>query len=332
MAGLEGNPFADPFADPSVQQAARATNGTAEEYNPFAAQPPRTTTTQPAPAPFAAAPAAAPRPAATSVPMSSDELFRQQEELRKREQELQRRQQEFERRQQQTAAGGAGARPPHPHNWPPLPTFVPVEPCFYQDIDVEIPVQFQETVRLVYYVYIVYVLALVANAIASLIYMITGGGIGIFFLAVIQLILFTPCSYLFWFRPVYKALRDDSSFNFMVFFFVLFFHSIFCLVQALGLSSYACGWAYAISVFRDGHIIIGLLMLVAAVAFTAAFAGMAFALLKVHRLYRGAGFTIEKARKEFADGVMSDRNVQQAAAAGARAAASATVNEMANRY
>lgn len=36
----------------------------------------------------------------------------------------------------------------------------------------------------------------------------------------------------------------------MVFFFVLFFHSIFCLVQALGLSSYACGWAYAISVFR----------------------------------------------------------------------------------
>lgn len=45
-----------------MQQAARATNGTAEEYNPFAAQPPRTTTTQPAPAPFAAAPAAAPRP------------------------------------------------------------------------------------------------------------------------------------------------------------------------------------------------------------------------------------------------------------------------------
>lgn len=45
------------FQDPSVQQAARATNGTAEEYNPFAQQPQATTTAQPAPVP-----AAAPRP------------------------------------------------------------------------------------------------------------------------------------------------------------------------------------------------------------------------------------------------------------------------------
>ena len=138
--------------------------------------------------------------------MSNDEIFRQQEELRRREQELQRRQQEFERRQNH---GGTGApRGGQPHNWPPIPAYLPVEPCFYQDIDVEIPVQFQETVRLVYYVYLVYVMALLANVVASLFYFIFGGGsIGIFFLAIIQTILFTPCSFLFWYRPLYKAFR-----------------------------------------------------------------------------------------------------------------------------
>lgn len=116
--------------------------------------------------------------------------------------DLQRRQQEFERRQ--TPNGGAG-RSQHPHNWPPLPAFVPIQPCFYQDIDVEIPSQFQETVRLVYYVFLVYTLALVTNSIASLMFFIfANGGVGIFLLSIMQLILFTPCAFLFWFRPCCK--------------------------------------------------------------------------------------------------------------------------------
>uniref|UniRef100_A0A914RKD0 Secretory carrier-associated membrane protein n=1 Tax=Parascaris equorum TaxID=6256 RepID=A0A914RKD0_PAREQ len=45
-----------------------------------------------------------------------------------------------------------------------------------------------------------------------------GGGVGIFLLAIIQLLLFSPCSFLFWFRPVYK---------------------------------YACGWANAVETFHN---------------------------------------------------------------------------------
>ena len=52
-------------------------------------------------------------------------------------------------------------------------------------------------------------------------------------------------------------------------------------------------------------------MMIPTIAFTAALVGMVLSLFKVHRLYRGAGFSIDKARKEFSDGVMSDRNVQQ---------------------
>jgi len=273
------------------------------------------------------------RPSSTGVQISEEELFRQQEELRKREQELQRRQQEFERRQAQTGTGAAGGQAPRPHNWPPLPSFVPVEPCFYQDIDVEIPVQFQETVRMVYYVYLVYVLALVLNLVGALFYkLFAEGSFGLLFLAIVQLLFFTPCAFLFWFRPVYKAFRDDSSFNFMIFFMVLFFHTIFCLVQMLGVSDYACGWSNTLKTFSE-HVFVGLIMMLSTLAFTAAFVGMAFSLMKVHRFYRGAGFSIDKARKEFSDGVMSDRNVQQAASQAARAAAAHAVNEsISGRY
>ncbi|CAD5210148.1 unnamed protein product [Bursaphelenchus xylophilus] len=320
MSGLNDNPFADPFQDQSVQNAARGAQNASEEFNPFS---------QPGQGQDHKAFGATPASTAVNVDVNSDELFRQQEDLRRREAELQRRQQEFEQRQAQSG----GSRQQHQHNWPPLPSFVPVEPCFYQDIDVEVPVQFQETVKMVYYTYLTYVGALAINAVASLLFMlIAAGGLGIFFLSVIQLILFTPCAFLFWFRPVYKAFRDDSSFNFMIFFFVLFFHTIFCFVQMLGLSSYACGWSNAIGAFSN-HVLVGLVMLLSAIAFTVAFIGMAFSLIKVHRFYRGAGFTLDKARKEFSDGVMSDRTVQAAASQAARAAASHAASEMAQgRY
>ncbi|KAK6027633.1 SCAMP family protein, partial [Ostertagia ostertagi] len=138
------------------------------------------------------------------------------------------------------------------------------------------------------------------------------GPVGQLLLAIIQLCLFSPCSFLFWFRPVYKAFRNDSSFNFMVFFFVLFFHSLFTLVQTLGVSSYACGWINTIETFGVS-IPIALIMLLSALCFTAALVGMIYALIRVHKLYRGSGFSIDKARQEFTNGVMADRNVQAAA-------------------
>lgn len=84
----------------------------------------------------------------------------------------------------------------------------------FQDIEVEIPVQFQRTVTLVYYVFLTYVLALAVNVVASFFYVIFGNGsIGILILAIIQILLLSSCSFLFWFRPVYKAFRFAMLFS-----------------------------------------------------------------------------------------------------------------------
>lgn len=39
------------------------------------------------------------------------------------------------------------------NNWPPLPEKFPVGPCFYHDISVDIPVEFQKTVKIMYYLW-----------------------------------------------------------------------------------------------------------------------------------------------------------------------------------
>lgn len=69
------------------------------------------------------------------------------------------------------------------------------------------------------------------------------------------------------------------------------------------------------------------MMLVSAITFTVALTGMVTALVRVHRLYRGAGFSIDKARQEFTNGVMSDAGVQRAASAATQAAAGAAFNQ-----
>ncbi|MCP9260984.1 Secretory carrier-associated membrane protein 4 [Dirofilaria immitis] len=312
--------------DPSVQQAvSQETTDLNEDFNPFERN------ARSAPPVSLAQPTSGTIPARTAVPvMSNDELFRRQEELERKAQELRRREQELERQQRTGDGRSASSRTTRPHNWPPLPSCIPLQPCFYQDIEVEIPVQFQHTVTLVYYVFLTYVLALTVNVVASFFYVIFGSGpVGILVLAIIQILLLSSCSFLFWFRPVYKAFRNDSSFSFMLFFIVLFFHSIFTLVQALGLSQYACGWINAINTFHHS-IFTSFIMIISAIAFTASFVGMVFALFRVHRFYRGAGFSLDKARKEFSDGVMADRNVQKAVSEAARAATSAATTQAMN--
>uniref|UniRef100_A0A7N8YB64 Secretory carrier-associated membrane protein n=1 Tax=Mastacembelus armatus TaxID=205130 RepID=A0A7N8YB64_9TELE len=122
-------------------------------------------------------------------------------------------------------------------NFPPLPGFIPIKPCFYQDFD-EIPDQHRSMCKKMYHLWMLNSATLAVNLIGCFAWMFGGGGVTNFGLAIIWLLMFTPCSYVCWFRPIYKAFRTDSSFNFMMFFFVFMAQVGISIIQSIGIP----GW------------------------------------------------------------------------------------------
>lgn len=76
---------------------------------------------------------------------------------------------------------------------------------------------------------------MVMNVIGGILIIFQSAEFTVFGLGLIYGFIFTPFSFLCWFRPAYKAFRSDSSFNFMVFFFIFFFQFVITLVQFIGM-------------------------------------------------------------------------------------------------
>ncbi|XP_015513984.1 secretory carrier-associated membrane protein 5 [Neodiprion pinetum] len=347
MSGFDENPFGepalnDPFSDPAVRQAASSTpaNRGIEDYNPFAdqgsqgatqvrgasnppiyggvgaTQQPATLqpTNQEVPPPNytrSAQQTVTPTPAVTSPPAPDR---RQEDEWKARRDEEMRNTPYYARR----------------NNWPPLPEKCCFQPCVYQDIDVDIPADFQKIVRQLYYLWMFHGCVMVLNVVGGFALLLYGQGFSTFGLAILYLLLFTPFSFLCWYRPAYKAFRSDSSFNFMVFFFVFFFQFVVTVIQALGISgSGTCGIIIAIEAF-DGTglgVFIGILLLIIAIGYAVAAVGDILLLSKIHRIYRSTGASVAKAQQEFTSTFLRNEHVQNAAG---NVAASAVRSQMAN--
>ncbi|XP_076853427.1 secretory carrier-associated membrane protein 5 [Brachyhypopomus gauderio] len=198
------------------------------------------------------------------------------------------------------------------NNFPPLPKLIPLKPCFYQNFE-EIPDQHRTFCRRLYHLWILYSATLAANFIGCLAWMFGGGGVTNFGLSIIWLVLFTPCSYVCWFRPIYKAFRTDSSFNFMAFFFVFMAQVVITIIQAIGIPGWGvCGWLGTVSFFGTS-LFASIIMLIPTIMFTAVASFSFVALTKVHNFYRGSGGSVSKAQEEWATGAWKNPLVHQAA-------------------
>ncbi|XP_058012382.1 secretory carrier-associated membrane protein 2 [Ahaetulla prasina] len=321
MSAFDANPFADPvdvnpFQDPSVTQLSNANQGTLDEFNPFSENSRQANaaqtipTTQPAGASQPAVLQTSVEPTPQSVASAAQAgLLRQQEELERKAAELDRKEREL-----QNSAAGFDAKQ---NNWPPLPKICPIKPCFYQDFSAEIPADYQHICKMMYYLWMFHSVTLLLNLLACLAeFMVEPSKGSDFGLSILWLVLFTPCAFLCWYRPVYKAFRSDSSFSFFVFFFIFFGQVIAHIVQAVGIPGWgSSGWIVAITATQNWAVKI--IMMVVAMFFTACAALSLFLLKRVHSLYRRTGASFQRAQEEFSQGILSNRNFQTAASGAA---------------
>jgi len=330
----------NPFADPSVQAA---TGGGPpvqglQEYDPFnrnkgeggnqpaVMSPTSVESAGPAPGvlgqPAGGASAGQPPPytPAGHQTATTQDFQRRQEELERKAAELARREEELKSNPYNVRV----------NNWPPLPSFMPCQPCFYQDINVDIPVEFQDVVKKLYYLWLLHALLLILNLFGGTCYLFGGLDDGSMFgLALVYGFLFVPLSFVCWFRPAYKAFRSDSSFNFMIFFFIFFCQFLFTCMMALGIpGSGGSGFIATIVTFKGGRrngepqggdYFVGFISLIIAIGFTVAAIADFFMLTKIHGYYRATGVTLAKAQEEFATNVFSNEQVRNAAAQAAAA-------------
>ncbi|XP_068459374.1 secretory carrier-associated membrane protein 2 [Clinocottus analis] len=322
MSEFDSNPFAEPagdnpFNDPSVTQVTSSNIEPVDQYNPFPAHPSEGFTAPTAPAstapyqPAVLQPSTEPSAKATAAAAQVN-LLKQQEELERKAAELDRREQALQSR------GPTGKE----NNWPPLPKFFPIKPCFYQDFSEEIPPESQRVCKMLYYLWMFNCMTLFLNLLACLAYFTTDAVYGVDFgLSILWLILFAPCSFLCWYRPVYKAFKSDSSFSFFFFFLVFFCQVVIFIIQAVGIPKWGnSGWISAFTIIGT-YKAVGAIMIIVAILFTICAVLSVILLKMVHSMYRRTGASFQKAQQEFSQGVFTNKTFQTAAAGAASTAA-----------
>jgi len=162
--------------------------------------------------------------------MTPEQLQEKQIELERREQQLQYQQMKLQEVQKST---GAANKPP---NWPRC------KPLIYHNIYEEIPEGGRSLVRRVYFSWFLFCWTLSLNAVALLAGVIEDSSLGVDFgVSLALFIILIPVSFVFWYRPLYVAVKNDRGMSYFFFFFNYVCHVAFCIVMCIGIPSSGSG-------------------------------------------------------------------------------------------
>uniref|UniRef100_I1KLF0 Secretory carrier-associated membrane protein n=1 Tax=Glycine max TaxID=3847 RepID=I1KLF0_SOYBN len=163
--------------------------------------------------------------ATVDIPLdSSMDLKKKEKELQAKETELRKREQEVRRKEEAASRAGIVLEE---KNWPPF------FPIIHHDIANEIPIHLQKLQYVAFTTLLGLVLCLFWNVIAVTAAWIKGEGVKIWFLAIIYFIAGVPGAYVLWYRPLYRAFRNESALKFGWFFLFYLLHIGFCILAAV---------------------------------------------------------------------------------------------------
>ncbi|XP_074375368.1 secretory carrier-associated membrane protein 1-like [Apium graveolens] len=231
--------------------------------------------------------------ATVNIPLDSPTDFRKKEmELQARENELKRREQELKRREDAIARAGIVIEE---KNWPPL------FPIIHHDIANEIPVHLQKLQYVAFTTWIGLIWCLIWNFLAVTAAWINGGGPKIWLLSIIYIISGVPGSYVFWYRPLYRAMRTESALKFGIFFFTYLFHIGFCCLATIAPPIFFDGKSLTgilptLDMFSDNSLV-GVLYFVGCAFFAIESLISIWVIQQIYMYFRGSGKAAEMKRE-----------------------------------
>ncbi|VFQ86143.1 unnamed protein product [Cuscuta campestris] len=276
------NPFADDEINPFAKNSGSVTPASNSKLSPL---PPE--------------PVDYDHSATVDIPLdTSQELKKKEKELLAREAELKKKEEELKRREDAIKKAGVVIEE---KNWPPF------FPIIHHDISNEIPIHLQKLQYVAFTTLLGLVVCLIWNTIAVTLAWIKGEGPTIWFLAIIYLISGVPGAFVFWYRPLYRAMRTDSALRFGQFFLCYSIHIGFCVVAAVAPPIFfkgksLTGMLPALEVLSD-NALVGIFYLIGFAFFCIESLISIWVIQQVYAYFRGSG-KAESMKREAAKSTM----------------------------